>query len=140
MAKKGSIQRPSDAKRQPKYVRDPGPVPVGDEKRPSFRFAHADPNKHCLHQWTKSEIKVLVRRLGQFEAKTWRQIKEGDGDGYVVFSNRKYLPTVPLSVSPDATFFHLRINQKHRIFCYRDAEGAICIVWFDRNHEIQKMS
>lgn len=140
MTKNGRIQRPPAAKHHPKYVPDPDPVPVGDEKHPSFRFAHADGNKHCLHQWTKTEIKILVRRLGELEAKTWRQIKGSDGDGYVVLPNRKHLPMVPRSVSPDATFFHLRINKKHRIFCYRDAEGAICIVWFDRNHEIQPMS
>ncbi len=140
IAKRGRVPRPPTSSHQRKYVPEPRLVPSGDGRRPTFRFAHVDRNRFCLHEWNGQEIKVLVRRLGELEDKTWRQIKESKGDGFTVCTNKRLLPKLPPGVPQDAVVFERRANQKLRLFCYSDSQDSICIIWFDRKHEIYNMS
>lgn len=59
-------------------------VPIGgtNKEHPSFRFAGADPNKFCLHEWGTTEIEQFVRSLAKIERFTWQQIIASGGQGY----------------------------------------------------------
>jgi len=116
-------------------------VPIGGTNKghPSFRFAGADPNKFCLHEWGTTEIERFVRSLAKIERFTWQQIIASGGQGYSS-GGPGYkpipsyeLPTLPQQVPLDVVVPEMRVDKTKRILGYRD--GAIFhLIWFDRTH------
>jgi hypothetical protein len=111
-----------------------------DEDHPSFRFTCVDKNRWRLSDWTSSEINDLLAGLKKIEAYTWGQIKSHGakksggsvGTGYKLISNH---PSLPESVTEDVKLSEMRIDDKKRIFGFRDG-SVYYIIWFDRDHSV----
>lgn len=120
---------------------DAASVPLGgtNKERPSFRFAWADPNKHCLHEWGGPEIEQFMKSLAKIERLTWQQIissggqgHSSGGTGYKSIPGYE-LPDLPRQVPPDVEVHEMRVDKTKRILGYRD--GAVFnLIWFDRTH------
>ncbi|MBP0019725.1 MAG: hypothetical protein J7647_19500 [Cyanobacteria bacterium SBLK] len=109
-----------------------------DDKHPCFRFTYADKNRWQLSSWTASEIDDLIKGLKKIERYTWGQIRnhgsktrgQSVGTGYKLITNH---PNLPDDCPEDIKLSEMRIDEKKRIFGFRDAE-IYYIIWFDRGH------
>jgi hypothetical protein len=148
MGKGRAIRKPDESRRQgliPQSATLPNESDgKTDKENPTFSFKYADENRYSLSDWTKSEIKDLIRALKKIEGYTWEQIKkqgaktrgESVGCGFKIIKDH---PSLPEGVSKDVDISEMRICVTKRIFGFRVPRSSIySIIWFDRNHSICK--
>ncbi len=107
-----------------------------------LKYYHSD--FECFSNWNSNELKAFsdfIRKLRQIQ---WEDIyktggKAGDktGFGYTPHKDISQLPDNPelKKISPDITFFELRVTGKIRVHGFR-VKAAFFLVWLDRNHRI----
>jgi hypothetical protein len=94
-------------------------------------------SKYCLLcDWTKQELKLLIKFFKKLESMWWKDIKLDGGFRYETIQYAA-IPR-PTSLPPDATLKSLRVNECHRLYGYR-AQDTFNIIWFDRNHIVCPM-
>jgi hypothetical protein len=115
-----------------------------DLEPPNVNLKYYDPDFECFSEWTSDELKSFSEFTQKLKRLTWQQIYKSGGRlgdktglGYTPHKTRAYLPKHPEldSLSPDITFFELRITQKARVHGFR-VKSTFFLVWLDRNHQI----
>jgi hypothetical protein len=99
----------------------------------------------CFSDWDANELKRFTEFINKLRSTTWIDIyKSGGGAhksglGYTTHKDTKVLPnqTIIQSLSPDTTFFELRVTEKARVHGFRTS-NAFCLIWLDRNHDVYK--
>ncbi len=113
--------------------------------RPYAVLKYYRPDFECFSSWTPSELKAFSDFVIKLKSAEWKDIyttggKAGTkkGLGYTPHKDRSRLPDNPelRDISPDITFFELRVTQKaRRVHGFR-VKSAFFLVWLDRNHRI----
>jgi hypothetical protein len=112
---------------------------------PAYVYLKYYDNKYqCFSEWSTEELRQLSLFVEKLRSTTWINIyKSGAssgnkaGLGYTICKNTKLLPNQSIvnSLSPDVTFFELRVSSEARVHGFR-SRAAFCLIWLDRNHEI----
>jgi hypothetical protein len=98
----------------------------------------------CLSSWDEDQLKsfsAFCRKITQIGWKAIYKTAGAPGDkngfGYTVHKNHAKLPANPDlgAVSPDLTWFELRVSGEARVHGFRCKE-AFFLVFLDRQHEI----
>lgn len=117
------------------------------EAEPHVSLRYFDPSFECLSEWTTDELKAFSGLIETIRFMTWNDIyktagKLGNktGVGYTVHKDVSRLPTSKRleKLSPDLTFFELRVSGKARVHGFR-MKSVFFLVWLDRNHKVYKM-
>ena len=117
--------------------------PILESERPLYLFGLFCAFE-CFSSWSPSELKAFSDFLIKLKSAKWKDIyatggKKGtkSGLGYTPHKNRSMLPNNPelKDISPDITFFELRVTQKARVHGFR-VKSAFFLVWLDKNHRI----
>ncbi len=141
--KQNKIQKPSPQRKGNRIPEKAIAIPQQtstDDEHPGFRFTCVDKNRWRLSEWTSSEIDDLLAGLKKIESYTWGQIKSQGtkkrgasvGTGYKLVNNH---PKLPENVPEDVKLSEMRIDDKKRIFGFRD-RSVYYIIWFDRDHSV----
>lgn len=131
----------------PDFVRDDSrevrnKLPPFGSERMRFRFDMVDFNDWCMHDMTKDQHKLVLKRLQHIENETLDQARRnGDIGEYQIdelhAKNRSAYAKYLRIVDDAETLCKVVIgnSRSERIFGYR--EGSIIhIIWFDPNHDI----
>jgi len=95
---------------------------------PHVNLKYYDPDFECFSEWTSDELKSFSELTKKLKCLTWQKIYKSGGRlgnktglGYTPHKTRAYLPKHSEldSLSPDITFFELRITQKARVHGFR---------------------
>ncbi len=114
------------------------------EERSYAVLKYYRPDFECFSVWDSAELKAFSNFLMKLKFAEWKDIyatagKAGTkkGFGYTPHKDRNRLPDDPglSDISPDITFFELRVTQKARVHGFR-VKSAFFLVWLDRNHRI----
>jgi len=102
----------------------------------------------CFSVWQESELKAFINFVEKLRRSTWADIYKTSGKlgvktgfGYTPHKNKDNLPKIEelnRIISPDITYFELRITDKARVHGFRVKE-AFFLVWLDREHKINPM-
>jgi hypothetical protein len=92
-----------------------------------------DSNFECLSAWEKDELKLLSDFIQKVSNSNWFDIHKS----CTKHKDKRVLPKSKKieNVSPDITFFELRVSIKARVHGFRSA-NAFFLCWLDRNHQI----
>lgn len=108
-----------------------------DKENPVFSFRHVCSNNCLLSNWSSSEISQLINKLKLFEQMSWGEVKTHRGINYKPIDN--YVLTLPSSVPKDSVIHEFKVDDKKRLFGFRDGK-TFCFIWFDRKHEVVPMN
>lgn len=98
----------------------------------------------CLSEWDKERLKTLSAFFQKLTQSSWQEIYASGGKGgsksgfgYTIHQDLQRLPSqeVVETISPDITFFELRVNQKSRVHGFR-TKNAFMLIWLDQHHEL----
>lgn len=103
---------------------------------PYVNLKYFDSNYECLSAWEKDELKLLSDFVQKISNSNWFDIQKS----YTKHKDKRALPRNNKieNVSPDITFFELRVSIKARVHGFRSA-NAFFLCWLDRNHQIYPM-
>lgn len=104
--------------------------------QPYVNLKYFDSNYECLSAWEKDELKLLSDFIQKVSESNWFDIQKS----CTKHKDRRILPKTKKieNVSPDITFFELRVSIKARVHGFRSA-NAFFLCWLDRNHQIYPM-
>jgi hypothetical protein len=105
-------------------------------EHPYVNLKYFDSNYECLSAWEKDELKLLSDFIQKVSNSDWYSIQKSctkHKDNGILPKNKKIE-----NVSPDITFFELRVSIKARVHGFRSA-NAFFLCWLDRNHQIYPM-
>lgn len=114
-----------------------------DNERPWVSLKYYHPSFECFSAWDEDELKAFSEFCQKLSQRKWNDIYKTGGQlghktglGYTVHKTTK-LPDKPdlSSLSPDISFFELRVTQTARVHGFRVKE-AFFLVWLDRTHRI----
>lgn len=117
------------------------------EAEPYVSLRYFDPSFQCLSEWTSDELRAFSGMIESLRGMTWDDIyrtggKLGNktGVGYTVHKDASRLPNSRRleKLSPDLTFFELRVTGRARVHGFR-TKSVFFLVWLDRNHDVYKM-
>jgi hypothetical protein len=103
-----------------------------------------DEEHQCFSEWDKSELKSFTQFIRKVNLMTWVQIQKQAGTignkvglGYTNHKDPNVLPNKDLRnrLSPDITFFELRVTDEARVHGFR-AKNTFFLIWLDRSHQI----
>jgi hypothetical protein len=115
----------------------PRDVPSGNDVRAFLRFRHANSNKYCISKCKKPELVVLMKFFKKVEERTWKQIYDTAGTGLGKTGlgyervDASQLPNMPSGLSRDVQVFKLKVDDKFRVFAFRDEDNACNLLFFD---------
>lgn len=131
-----------------------GPIPskpdhfgeTNTNLKPYVVLKYYQPRHQCFSAWQQTELRGFSSFVEKLRGTTWNEIVLSGGRGpngkktsfgYTPHKDRTKLP--PCAdldrVSPDLTFFELRVSGKMRVHGFR-AGAAFFLVWLDREHKI----
>ncbi|EDN70047.1 hypothetical protein BGP_3848 [Beggiatoa sp. PS] len=87
----------------------------------------------------KQKWQEIIQKLGQFETRTWAEIKS-DGNNHAVDIQNSPNPAVPkrlaeIHLDDIDELFSLRLSGKERIWGILE-QHILQIIWWDPNHEV----
>ena len=111
-------------------------IQLNMHEHPYVNLKYFDSNYECLSAWGKDELKLLSDFIQKISDSNWFDIQKS----YTKHKDRRSLPKSKKidNVSPDITFFELRVSLKARVHGFRSA-NAFFLCWLDRNHQIYPM-
>ena len=116
-------------------------------EKPYIALKYFDPSYECFSAWSPEELKAFSSFNKKLSQLTWQDINKSGGKkggktgvAYTVHKDRGKLPDNDAlkRISPDLTFFELRVSEKARVHGFR-MKSAFFLVWLDRNHQIYPM-
>lgn len=119
----------------------------GRDEFPHVSLKYIQTDYECFSQWKTEELKdfsSFINKIGQL---SWTEIFKSGGSlghktgfAYTKHDDRKKLPKYDAldRISPDITFFELRVNQRVRVHGFR-VVSTFFLVWLDRAHRVYKM-
>lgn len=114
---------------------------------PFVVLKYFEPSYQCLSEWTADELRSLTGLIDKIRDLSWPDIYKTAGSigtkvgvGYTQHGSSVKLPESKRldNLSPDLTFFELRVSDKARVHGFR-IKSAFFLVWLDRNHRICPM-
>jgi hypothetical protein len=100
------------------------------------------PEHQCFSVWQSEELRAFSSFCRKLTVTSWAEIYKSGGSpgdktgfGYTVHKNVSVLPENLESISPDLTWFELRVTGEARAHGFR-ATNAFFLVFLDRQHEI----
>jgi|GEM_PF-664292 len=119
-----------------------------NQEPPYISLKYFQPSFQCFSEWQSDELKAFSSFVEKLRKTSWDQIyrtggKTGrkSGFGYTPHKNTKKLPNIKQLesiVSPDITYFELRVTGKARVHGFR-MKSAFFLVWLDHEHDIYSM-
>jgi hypothetical protein len=119
-----------------------------NQEPPYISLKYFQPSFQCFSKWQNNELKSFSKFVEKLRMTSWDQIYKTSGKighksdfGYTPHKNTKNLPNIKqldMIISPDITFFELRVTGKVRVHGFR-MQSAFFLVWLDREHEIYSM-
>lgn len=114
----------------------------GNNANPFVSVRYIQSDFECFSQWNKIEMKTFYDFVEKLSSVTWQDVLSQSGKtdktgfGYTEMPIKRYPNTAfKKSLDPTITIFELRVTQKSRVHCFRDA--FICyICWLDKDHRI----
>jgi hypothetical protein len=124
-------------------------VSAGDQANPYVALKYFRDGYECFSDWEKNELKLFTELLKSLKERTWHQVLTTSGKSnkhglaYTPYdpatasdAAREHLVAVRKTISPDITFFELRVDQgKLRVHGFR-AKSAFFLVLLDRQHRV----
>ncbi|WP_397580534.1 hypothetical protein [Sphingorhabdus sp.] len=117
-----------------------------DAERPYVNLKYYWPDHECFSVWEAAKLKAFSGFCRKLTQMRWNDIYATGGGlgnktglGYTVHKNHDVLPTNPdlSSLSPDLTWFELRIDGDSRVHGFR-ARDAFFLVFLDQGHAVYK--
>ncbi|MEG0940036.1 MAG: hypothetical protein RSE32_09865 [Comamonas sp.] len=127
-------------------------VQGGDNATPYIVLKYFRDTYECFSHWEKDELKAFTDLINDLRKRTWKQVLQTSGKSnkhglaYTPYDPAKtaeaaktHLEAVRGQISPDITFFELRVDQnKLRVHGFR-ARAAFFLVLLDREHRVFPM-
>ncbi|MBA4549241.1 hypothetical protein H1R82_10585 [Thermoactinomyces intermedius] len=112
-----------------------------DGDSPVFSFKYCDNNKFVLWDLSKPELMRLMDFFKQAERLTWGEIikQRKRGLRYDSRSTNEIKYKLPDDLSEDLTLIHLAMSGRGRVWGFRDGR-IFHVIWFDKDHKVDKMS
>ncbi|EHN66380.1 hypothetical protein [Comamonas testosteroni] len=124
-------------------------VQGGDNANPYIALKYFRDAYECFSHWEKDELKAFTELINDLRNRTWKQVLQTSGKrdkrglAYTPYDPVKtaeaaktHLESVRDQISPDITFFELRVDQnKLRVHGFR-ARAAFFLVLLDREHRV----
>ena len=116
------------------------------DESPHVNLKYLDTGYQCLSAWSPQELKALSAFINKVTNLSWPEIIRSGGSsgnkaglGYTIHKNREVLPKTSKldEISPDLSFFELRVSQRARVHGFR-AASAFFLVWLDKDHQVYK--
>ncbi len=104
-----------------------------------FSFCDSCPNHFQLSEWQSTELKSLVDTFKNMGKRPWSELKADRGLQIKMVDPKYFSKKLPDFISQDVTIHELRVSKRARIFGHRTG-NVFNIIWFDRNHDVYKMS
>lgn len=102
----------------------------------------------CFSAWSADELKLFSKFLATFSGHTWDSVYKSGGKGenkgslgYTPYdtatmkAGKDVLDKVKKSISPDISFFELRVSDKIRLHGFQ-SQSAFFLVMLDREHRV----
>lgn len=98
----------------------------------------------CFSDWQADELKQFSQFINKLRQTSWQNIYKSAGRpgnkkglGYTIHKNTEILPNENLVkiLSPDVTFFELRVSGSMRVHGFRQ-KSVFFLIWLDRKHRI----
>jgi len=120
----------------------------GDETKeiPHVNLKYYSFGYQCFSEWNVTLLRAFSDFCRKLKQLTWAEIYKTGGQvgsktglGYTPHRNRDSLLAHQelAEVSPDLTFFELRIDQEARVHGFR-MKDAFFLVWLDKDHKIYR--
>jgi hypothetical protein len=127
-------------------------VQGGDNASPYIALKYFRDTYECFSHWEKAELKAFTDLINNLRQRTWQQVLQTSGKrdkhglaytpydpATVADSAKAHLDAVRNQISPDISFFELRVDQnKLRVHGFR-ARAAFFLVLLDREHRVFPM-
>ena len=128
-------------------------VQGGDNANPYVALKYFRDSYECFSDWEKNELKLFTDLIKDLRMRTWQQVlqtsskKNGKrGLAYTPYDSaiasdaaKAHLEAIRTQISPDISFFELRVDQnKLRVHGFR-AAAAFFLVLLDREHRVFPM-
>jgi len=114
-------------------------------EQPYVNLKYYWPDFECFSVWSQDELKSFSGFCRKLSNLTWADIYRSAGSsgskaglGYTPHKNLSVLPKLPQIegvISPDLTWFELRVDEKSRVHGFR-SKDAFFLVFLDRGHQI----
>lgn len=109
---------------------------------PSVSLKYYDPKFECFSAWSPEKLAAFSSFLGKLAGHTWNEVYRTGGKpgykvglGYTPHKDRGKLPSIPVGLSEDLTFFEMRVTQEARVHGFR-VNSIFFLVWLDQGHRI----
>ena len=119
-----------------------------ENKKPYVVLKYFQTGWECFSDWTPQELKAFSAFLNLLSSHTWGSVYRSGGKGenksglgYTVYDVEKMkagkaiLTSVREKLSPDISFFELRVSQKLRVHGFQ-SQAAFFLVMLDREHKV----
>lgn len=117
--------------------------------KPYVALKYYDQNYECFSQWSAENLRAFSALSSKLGNMTWSEIYKTAGSagnktglGYTPLSlatvsekSKKRLQLVHEKISPDLTFFELRVTQEARVHGFRAAD-AFFLILLDQSHDV----
>jgi hypothetical protein len=127
-------------------------VQGGDNANPYVALKYFRDTFECFSNWEKAELKAFTDLINDLRKRTWQQVLQTSGKtnkhglAYTPYdpamaaeAAKTHLEAVRSQISPDISFFELRVDQnKLRVHGFR-ARAAFFLVLLDREHRVFPM-
>lgn len=127
-------------------------VQGGDNASPYIALKYFRDAYECFSHWEKDELRAFTDLINDLRKRTWQQVLQTSGKtdkhglAYTPYdpataadAAKAHLEAVRSQISPDISFFELRVDQnKLRVHGFR-ARAAFFLVLLDREHRVFPM-
>lgn len=116
----------------------------GDQKNIFVSLRFVEHSHQCFSDWSKTQMKAYWDFQVKAHNYTWQQVKDQatknpknkTGLAYTHIPSEKYPKDgIRIELSPDTTFFELRVNSAIRVHGFR-SKAIFYICWLDKDHKI----
>lgn len=117
-----------------------------EKETPHVNLKYYDSHYQCFSAWSSDELSAFSAFIEKMKDSKWQGIyktagKSGTktGFGYTIHKDLSKLPKKSIidSISPDVTYFELRVTQQARVHGFRLMD-AFYLIWLDRSHDVYK--
>lgn len=111
------------------------------EGSPWIALKYLDTSHECFSAWGSDELRLFSGFIETLRQCSWEAVQRHNGlrlktiDVETIACGREALKRVQKKVSPDITFFELRVSRGVRVHGFRVAE-AFFLVLLDREHRL----
>lgn len=128
-------------------IREVAFLSLNDDPKSDNAYVNLKYYRHehqCFSAWTADELRAFSAFCRKMTQVLWSDIYKSAGSGghktglgYTVHKKSTVLPNTPdiNSISPDLTWFELRVTEEARVHGFR-CKGAFFLVFLDRQHQV----